>query len=284
MSLGNSNLNTNSIPVIPDDYTLCPQCQYCLKGLHYESKCPECGFPFIYEVPTIAEAVNKFVLFTPKHWRFWLIPHSDLSRCPWHIIILTIILSGLITVSYLLLHYAIIYVAVYFPTSKLPTGSTMISTMFGEIGWFGPRLYLLTDSVIAFGVILFFGQVLLSMLIWAWYTISCRFIYPHKQVTNYLGIYASMSVPMMSIFPLCVSVLWHYIDVRHPSSTSFSLLRSLYPIVNPFRSGAIDWFDVIGTVIMLILIVIISAKFYMHHRRCIFEIKSVFLGVRRRTD
>lgn len=248
-----------------------------MKGLPYRGRCPECARGYTAREPSLPDAVSSFRATFPGYWRLWLSPTHDLRRASRGALVRVLVSTAIVSIAFVLAQFLVVLVVFTGPWAKLPTGDKPITTLFGDVGWFGPRLSLAGPQCWLAAASAFFGLLALEFGVFVWYGVAALRLKRHRRAMRRIGVCAAGSAPVAVLVPMGVVVLWQFLNVCRPASWGFVHLGTWLQRLGRYQT---DWEHVVSLLALAAVAGVVGVRFYRRHRMCIQRVHDALAGVR----
>lgn len=256
---------------------LCPDCSYCLRGLPFERRCPECGFSYVAEYPSEAQAAKLFRQQIRAVVQCGISPQLAVRYpiVPFAAVLLVACACSVLLIAGLCLTNKLGFMLA---TPEYPPRCNIVAAF----GIYGARGGLLRWNVYGMEYLArwsLYVQLLVSVAVWCMYAARSGSFGAHGRTVRRLGLLAACSSAPAVLVPGLVVSLWQIPSILAPMSRYAHGLGISELFRHPLRSLG-DPLQVVG-VVLLVLATIWSAKWILlRHSACAIKLREIIRGVR----
>lgn len=267
---------TASACIITDESLHCPKCRYCLRGLAFQAKCPECGAAYHAYAQSIPDALRLFDVTIPCFWRLGLNARLEPSR-RFEALVSTIASAAAMSALYVGLQVTATYVGLAISPEPGPQRYNTFAE-FGTYGTHGQQVRISWHSVAYVGSWSFALLILLSLVVKTWYWRSAGGLREYDYVMSRLGTFAAISASVVAALPIAATTVWQGLNcafLRAPPCTPPFLRYAVHLLAG--APGDL----VMGFALAIELGTIGAAvRLFVVHRRCIRRVREALATVR----
>jgi len=251
-------------------YALNRYCRYSLYLLPKCGTCPECGTGYESRVPDVQAALAAFNGTIPGWWRLGIRCKStewDGARVG----AVTIVMSAVVSAVFFYAQVEAVRVGVSLIPKNQGVNAANIIVEYGSY-WHRAPVRPYAGTLVFMWLVVFLGQLAVGGLVWVLYARASRRVPTDGDLVMALGTQATISVPVLLLFPMASIVIWQGFNVRFPmgrAGRSFRIpFASLWDPFDRYNYGT-DLLQLVGFVALLVSCAFVGFLLYRTHRRAI---------------